>query len=161
MSMIKKKFIMLFISCFVFTSLFTMPLSASEYTPPVSTEAKYNLAEGGTQKFVITDDSGEYIDVIITELPGIGRIDNGSYKVEFSKPLTWKAGFYVTISSNKITSAYSPYHTTYIGSIHYPSLVRDSSVQASYHFTYKQGITSINTGIRAIISGTTLNVSSI
>lgn len=161
MSVIKKKIIMLLISCSFFTSLFYMSVSASESSHLISTVAEYNLVEGGTQEFVITDNSGEHIEVTIIELPANSRIDNGSYKVEFSKPLIWKAGFYVAISSNKITSAYSPYHNVYIGSILSPSLVRDSSIQASYHFTYKQGISYINTGIRAKISGTTLDVSMI
>lgn len=87
------------------------------------------------------------------------KIANGNYKVTYKKTGAWEAGFYVEISGNKITRAYSPFHSVAIGSISFPSLVKNSAEKATYSFLYKAGFVSYNTGVVATLSGTDLAIS--
>ena len=81
--------------------------------------------------------------------------------VEFSKPLSWQAGFYVDVKNNQIISAYSPYYKVDIGRIYNDTLKKDSNVKASYHFTYQQYVRYYSTGIYAQITNSTMRVSMI
>ena len=83
---------------------------------------------------------------------------SGTYEVAFETS-NWEAGFYVTISSNKITSAYSPFHTALRGSIKDATLVRNSNVKATYSFIFQLTILKFNTGVIAEISDSNLVVS--
>ena len=142
-------FIMLSI-CIFFT---TQTVSASEYLP---TEAMYDLELGGTQNFVIYDKLGNSITLTIEELSGINRVDNGTYKITYDSKPCWKAGFYVVISNNCITSVKDAFYTLYMGAMYSDTLVKDSTKQASYHLKYKYDAILYNTGVRASITGTTL-----
>lgn len=127
----------------------------------ISTEAIYDLEKGGVQKFEILDKNGDILDVLIEEMPGKSKIENGSYKVELTSKGCWKAGFNVEISGNKFTRVYSPYHATLIGTIKYEKFSVITSTQISYNFTYVINAVRINTGVKAVMSGSSLKVSQI
>lgn len=121
-------------------------------------EAIYDLEKGGTQQFALVDDNGDEMIIIVEELSGNERISAGNYKVTHTTS-SWSAGFYVTISSNKITKAYSPFHSVESGSISSATLTLNSSTQATYSFKHKWGIITWNTGVVAKISNGDLVVS--
>ena len=85
-------------------------------------------------------------------------MDNGTYKITH-KTAAWTAGFYVTIANNKITTAYSPFHSTVFGSISSASLYKNSTSTATYSFLYSILIGDFDTGVIASITNSTLNVS--
>jgi len=147
----------IFATMLIFALLFsnTMTICASENTPIAS----YDLEAGGTQTFHLEDSDGNEIIVTVEELTGNSRVSNGSYKVTYEYLNIWEAGFTVTVSGNKITRAYSPFHLASSGSISNTSLTLNSSSKATYKFLYKWGILSSTTGVVATISGTELKVS--
>ena len=132
-----------------------MSVSAGE----LPKEAVYDLEKGGTQYFVLQDEDGEITEVVIEEVITNARIANGNYKVSYKNTGAWEAGFYVEISSNKIASAYSPFHSVATGMILYPSLTRNSETKVAYSFLYKQAASNYSTGVIAEMSGTDLIVS--
>ena len=146
---------------FAFLLLFTLVMSStlSVLASNVQNDASYNLLKGGTQTFYIVDGDGRKCVITVEELYTKARISNGTYKVTYENPGLWTAGFYVKISNNKITSAYSSFYSTVSGSISGEKLLLNSSVKATFKFLYKVGLLSYNTGICASISGTSLTVS--
>ena len=122
------------------------------------TEAVYDLQKGGTQTFVVESKDGELQQITIEEVVENARVSEGSYKITH-KTSGWEAGFYVKISNNQITSAYSPFHVALRGSIKNAALVRNSSVKATYSFIYKVTIFSYDAGVIASISNSNLVVS--
>lgn len=135
--------------------------AAAEETGELPMAAIYDLQKGGTQEFEIMNENGETMYVTVEELDNTNRISNGSYKVSFASPGAWTAGFYVKISDNKITSAYSPFYTEVVGNIQNAYLVQDSSVKASYHFLYKFLLLNSSTGVQAKIENSNLVVTQI
>lgn len=123
--------------------------------------AEYDLLQGGTQEFTVKNLDGTTIYITITEIPSISRVNNGTYKIDYKVPLAWEAGFYVDITTNQIKSAYSPYYTLFTGSIKSTRLARESTSQASFYIVYNVMGLANSSGVRAIISGTTLSVSKI
>ena len=161
----KTKFLpllILFATLLTFVSPATAQASENEI-PTFSEEAVYDLTIGGTQTFSITDSNGNIAYVTISEEPSISRIDNGTYKVTYTEPGSWTAGFYVVISANSITSAKDKFYSVSSGSIIQSKLVLESSEQASHYLTYKYGTSVIlnYTGVRSTISGTSLKISKI
>lgn len=150
---IKRKFLAVILVVMMFM-LNTFMVSAAE----PQTEALYDLEKGGTQTFVIEGSDGEVQRVTIKEIATNARVASGTYEVAFETS-NWEAGFYVTISSNKITSAYSPFHTALRGSIKDATLVRNSNVKATYSFIFQLTILKFNTGVIAEISDSNLVVS--
>ncbi|MCF2684300.1 DUF5626 family protein, partial [Faecalicatena contorta] len=133
------------------------PVSAAAADSSFPSEASYDLSKGGIQTFEIQNENGDIDYVTIEELPRTLRVSNGSYLISYTSGSAWKASFKVDISSNKITKAYDPSHqvlTGIAGSILSPTLVKDSSTQATYRFVFKYLVTSTQTGIRGYISGT-------
>lgn len=146
------------VCCLILSS----PLSANAAELPVSSsKASYDLAKGGTQTFTINNKNGELIFVTITKLQSKSRISNGVYKVTFTKPNCWSAGFNVTITNNCFTSVGSKFYTVFSGSVINNHLSLESTKQASLYMTYRNNLIVYNTGVRAKISGTSLNVSEI
>ncbi len=137
----------------VLTNVFVV--SASE----PQTEAVYDLKKGGTQTFMLEGKDGEVQQVVIEEVSSNARVADDTYKISFTVEGAWTAGFYVKVSSNKITSAYSPFHTALRGSITSPQLVRNSNVKVTYSFIYKWTILKYDTGVIASISNSSLKVS--
>lgn len=97
-------------------------MAADETT---NAQAEYDLRKGGTQEFAVQDDDGTIIYVTITEIREKTRVSNGAYKIDYEVPLRWKVGFFVNITSNQITSAYSPYYTLTSGQINSSYLKKD------------------------------------
>lgn len=153
MRRIKRKFLAVTLVVMMFM-MNTFMVSAAE----PQKEAVYDLEKGGTQTFVIENADGDIQRVTIEEITGNARVASGTYEVSFETS-NWEAGFYVTISSNKITSAYSPFHTALRGSIKDATLVRNSNVKATYSFIFQLTILKFNTGVIAEISDSNLVVS--
>lgn len=129
------------------------------FAAELPTEAVYDMEKGGTQTFIVQDENGEINHITIEEISNNARISNGNYKVTYDNTGVWRAGFSVSISSNKITSAYSPFHSVATGSITFPVLTRNSTTKATYSFVYKFGVINYGTGVIATMSGTNLVVS--
>lgn len=161
----KTKFLpLLLLFSMLITLISPATAQASENKIPIfSEEAVYDLTIGGTQMFSITDAIGNIAYVTISEEPSISRIDSGTYKITYTEPSCWTAGFYVVISANAITSAKDRFFSASSGSITQSKLVLESSKQASHYLTYKFGTSVLlsYTGVRATIFGTTLKVSKI
>lgn len=130
--------------------------AANTTNQPITTEAVYDLTVGGTQEFTITDQDGNLAHVTVSEEISGPRIANGTYKVSYTSTGCWKASYYVAIKNNSITSVHTPSIITYAGSIITNNLVRESSKQASYYLSYRLNSIHLSTGVRSIISGTTL-----
>lgn len=155
----QKLFFSIFFLAFVLVATFPVHVMAADET--TNAQAEYDLLKGGTQEFTVQDDDGTIIYVTITEIRGKTRVSNGAYKIDYEVPLRWKAGFFVNITSNQITSAYSPYYTLTSGQINSSYLKKESSTQASYYLSYYSISYRANTGVRAIINKNTLSVSKI
>lgn len=132
--------------------------SIISFASPQKTSASYDLAKGGTQTFYIPNENGDYDEIVIEEISGNTRIDNGTYKITH-KTISWKAGFNVTISANKITSVSSPFHESYVGKITLPSLSRNNTTTATYSFIHTVAFINNNTGVIASIENNNLIVS--
>lgn len=136
--------------------------AADDNTNSVTEEkgsVSYDLTVGGTQTFTIEDEEGNAVVVTVEELPSSTRISNGTYRVTFTSPFAWKAGFNVVISANKMSSVNSPFYETTIGAIQNPVLLKESTTQASYSFSYTRLGSAVRTGVRAKISNNELKVS--
>lgn len=161
----KKIFLSILISfSMLCTFVFPCTVQAAENKKSILTEeAVYDLTLGGTQEFTIIDSDGNVVYITISEEPGIYRVDNGTYKVTYEESGNWKAGYYVVISNNSITSVKDKFYSVSSGSITYSKLSLESSKQASLYLTYKYGTSSVisYTGVRSNISGTSLKVSKI
>lgn len=156
----KNKLLPFLILCLVL-SLFISPLStkAADYeNEALPTAAEYDLTIGGTQEFTIADAEGNTAYVTISEEPSTSRIANGTYRVTYTSTGCWTARYNVVISNNSISSVNSPAHAAITGTIIYSRLVKESSKQATYYLTRQLNAYTIHTGMRSVISGTTLKV---
>lgn len=148
----------LFLLPILISILFIFPATVKAEEITETHVADYDMAIGGTQKFSLTDSDGSLIYVTVTELPSTSRIANGTYKVSYRSALTWEASYNVVISNNSITAVNSKHYTVYNGMIIYDQLVKESAKQASYYLTWKNNGITKNTGMRSVISGTSLKV---
>lgn len=136
----------------------SMTISVSAATPQESqNSATYDRTVGGTQVFHLKDQYGEESIVTVTELPSGSRVANGKYKVEYTKNLYWNAGFTISVSSNRIMSAYGEYATPYLGSITNATLIVDHSKQATYQFNFNL-LSTQQTGVRCVLDGDNIQV---
>lgn len=140
----------------IFTSTNSIVTFAAK---PVS-KTIYDLNKGGSQSFRIENENGEIEEIVIEEIPDKTRVDGGTYHVYY-KALAWTAGFYIKISDNTITSAYSPYYKVDTGSITNDTLTRNSASKATYSFYHKVAIMTYKTGVTATISNSELKVQKI
>lgn len=124
----------------------------------LSREAVYDLEKGGTQTFLVQDENGEIGEVVIYEIEENARVGNGKYEVSYNNKGYWKAGFYVQVENNKITSAYSPFYDTTYGTISEAYLNKNSTVKVTYSFLYKHLLTVHETGVIASIKNNDLVV---
>lgn len=120
--------------------------------------AAYDMEQGGSQNFMFCDKNGTTIEVIIEEIYSDSRIADGAYKISYKNTGAWEAGFYLKISDNQITDAYSPFYSVATGNILAPNLARTGTKEAVLSFIYKQAAISYSTGVVAKISGTELIV---
>lgn len=158
----KQKFLSLLL---FFTILFTFisPATVHAYeneSYESSEDAIYDLSIGGTQIFKIVDSDGNIGYITVSEEPSLSRISNGTYKITYTEPQLWTAGFYVDIKSNSIASAKNKFYSVSKGIITESKLALESSKQASHYFCYKSGTNAFpnHIGVRATISGTSLKV---
>lgn len=147
----------------LFALVIVMMISTISASPVVAAqqevEAVYDMKRGGTQMFSLHDENGEEVEIEIEEIPGVGRIKDGSYKVSYKKKGSWEAGFYVKVSDNKITNAYAPFSSATIGKITSATLTRNSSLKATYSFVHTYLVISYDTRVIAKISGDNLVIS--
>lgn len=139
-----------------FLILFVSSQNVLANTIPV--EAVYDLEKGGVQEFFVQNRNGEICEVTIEEIRA-NRISNGSYKVTYRNPGSWDAGFYVTISNNQITKAYSPFNYAYVGKIKLPVLTKNTNLKATYSFVFEYNLINYQTGVVAKILDSELIVS--
>lgn len=151
-----KKILYIFTACFFFFLLKIDDVQAS-----VSTEGVYyDLVKGGTQEFVVPDDSGHDIYILVEEVPSISlfSVNNGSYRISGKKTGLWEASYYINVANGNITNAYSPSVTAITGSFSSTYLGLDSSKQATYYLGWKMGILNYNHYLRASISNDSLKI---
>lgn len=128
------------------------------FAAELPTEAVYDMEKGGTQEFLIRDAEGNVGTVIIEEIEGNSRVADGNYRVSYDNTGVWEAGFFVSISDNKIYNAYSPFYYALAGEIRYPGLTRPSTTQAVLAFIYVRNLINYNTGVSAKITNSNLVV---
>lgn len=160
----KKKMLMMILcmaTVFVCQPMLHVSASAASLMEEEKTVASYDMAVGGTQTFELTDEEGEEVIVTVSELPSIGRVANGAYQISFTSPTKWEAGYKITVSNNRITSAYDKYYKVYSGSISSDKLKIDSAIQATYTFEHNILFHSASRGVRSILNGNKIDVSTI
>lgn len=118
--------------------------------------AEYDMAQGGTQQFTILDDDNEEITIVVEEYPSLNRVANGTYKISSEKANSWRASYDIVVSSNLITQAKNPSATAITGSFITKSLKHESSKQATYYLTKKNGLLVNNLQVRSTINGTSI-----
>ena len=149
---------------FLFLALFTLYVNSFSFTAnaadskSITCSAKYDLTIGGTHSFQLTDNKNNMVIITITEEENITRLENKTYSVSFKSPLAWEAGYKVVINNNSITSVHSAWNKPILGTILSPRLVKESSKQATYYFTYQLLGVATSPGVRTLITGTTMEV---
>lgn len=154
----KKRFPILFaLMAFIFTAS-SFPATAADKS--LASEASYGLCSDKEEQFILADSSGEAVYVTITPLKTNARVNNGSYRVQYTKPDSWKASFVVSISNNQFTGVSSPYVVPIEGNISNILLKKTSSAQAKLTFSWKIpfSVLPISCGIKAYISNKQLKV---
>ena len=132
--------------------------TSSETDETVDTEVVYDLEEGGTQVFHLTEEDGSSSEIIIEPVPSVFRISNGTYKISRTSKGNWTASFYITVNSNKIIKAYNKSCKALRGTISKIALTKNSSSKTTLSFTYKSIVFNATTGIVATIKGRKLSV---
>lgn len=99
-------------------------------------EINYDIEQGGTQTFVIEDEDGEKLKLVIEEMSGRARVANGTYKITRTKPNAWTAGFYIKVSANRITKVYGKFYKEIKGTINNISLTKKSDAEGVLTFFY-------------------------
>lgn len=146
---------MLFVLFSIILSNSTSVLAA-EY----DSEAVYDMNIGGTQNFVLEDSKGKEIYITILENSLQTRaLENKSYSISLTAPLSWTAGYNVVIRNNLISSVNSPHYKCYTGKISSAALKKDSSKQATLRFTHTVLGISTRGGVRTNIADNKLKVS--
>lgn len=148
----QKKFFSLIVLALIVSMTKHLVICAAE----TNDTARYDLLKGGTQTFVI-EKNGEKQTITIEYIDCMARIADDTYKVNVETS-GWTAGFYIKVTDNKISSAYSPFYVVKRGSIENSNLTQNSNVKVTYSFVYKWTLMRYNTGVIATISGTSLKV---
>lgn len=160
MNRFKKKILQLLALTIVLSSSLTVnaaPVQEEDVLSPVI----YDMDAGGKQTFEVVESDGDISYITITELPPMGRVYNGTYNIEQTRPGNWTAGFNVVVSGNRFTSVYGQYCYILTGSIVSDYLSLDSSAQASYTFVHKISSIYTQTGLGCRISGGDIHVFSL
>jgi len=153
----KNRMILVFIAAFC---LFNQRITThADMIPETSTYAEYNLVEGETETIQIADLNNQPVYVTISKDFSPARaLGNGTYKITYTSPGAWKAGYKINISNNTITSVHSPYHFAITGNVQSGRLVKNNSKQVSYYVIYKKNGLRSNPCVRSKISGNTLKI---
>lgn len=99
-------------------------------------EINYDIEQGGSQIFIIEDEDGEKSELVIEEMPETARTLNKTYKITCTKPKAWTAGFYVKVSSSKITKVYDKFYKAIMGKIDNSRLTKVSESEGRLTFLY-------------------------
>lgn len=99
-------------------------------------EVDYDMEQGGKQVFTIEEEDGEESELVIEEMPGGARVASGTYKITRTKPKTWTAGFYIKVSSNRITKVYNRFYKAIRGNITNVKLSKESDAEGRLVFRY-------------------------
>ena len=124
----------------------------------VTTIVEYDLKKGGAQAFYLLDEDANIEIITIEEVQKNSRVANNTYKISY-ETTHWIAGFYVVIFNNRISSAYSPFHSCSSGDIKSPMLILETTTKATYTFIYKLTIRLYDTGVIASVKNDKLIVS--
>lgn len=142
--------------------LSTVPVHAA-VTPAEqqNVTAEYDILQGGSQEFTLYDAEGNPVYVTIEEESTIYRVADRTYSVSFKSPMAWEAGYKVDVKNNTISSVHSPWSRTILGTISAQRLVKESSTQATYYFTYKITALSTYQGVRTKVSSSKITVTNV
>lgn len=153
-----KKKIVFILLAMMLEILNTLVVSAAE----LPKQAVYDLEEGGTQTFLVKNEKDEEIQIVVEEIIDNSRISDNKYRIVLTSPGAWTAGFYVIIVNNQIEGVYSPFYSTFSGSIINGYFMKNSNMKATYSFVYKATLfLEYETGVQVTMSGTELKVSKI
>lgn len=158
MKRIQKVISIMLLSLLCLSSFPLNSYAAAAATEAETSSAEYDLTIGGTQLFQLVDEDNNLLIVTITEEEDILRLENKTYSVSFKSPLAWEAGYKVVVNNNSITSVHSAWNKPILGTILSPRLVKESSKQATYYFTYQLLGIATSPGVRTTITGTTMEV---
>lgn len=143
-----KKSMAAFVLCGVLTGTQWMNVSAAEIGENIpeeiteetettnSSEVNYDIEQGGKQVFTIEEEDGEESELVIEEMPGGARVANGTYKITRTKTGVWTAGFYIKVSSNRITKVYNKFYKAIRGKISNVKLSKESDSEGRLAFQY-------------------------
>ena len=103
---------------------------------------------------------GRTMHIVVEEIPGISlfSLNNGSYRISGKKTGLWEASYYISVTNETITRAYSPNAIAITGSFSSTYLGLDSNKQATYYLGWKMGILNYNHYLRATIRNGFLSV---
>lgn len=151
-----KKILLVFGLLFSFSLFKTGEVQASE----VADTIYYDLKKGGTQEFITSDSEGRTMHIVVEEIPGISlfSLNNGSYRISGKKTGLWEASYYISVTYETISRAYSPNAIAITGSFSSTYLGLDSNKQATYYLGWKMGILNYNHYLRATIRSGFLSV---
>lgn len=99
-------------------------------------EVDYDMEQGGKQVFTIEEEDGEESELVIEEMPEMARALNKTYKITRTKSKAWTAGFYVKVSSGKITRVYDKFYKAIRGKITNAKLSKESEAEGRLTFLY-------------------------
>lgn len=134
-------------------------MAEEETTPVVNQEVLYDMNQGGTQTFEVVDNEDKKLVIEVEEIPNYLRsVKNGSYKISASTTGQWKASYYITVSNNKITKAYSPSIVAYAGSFTSADLKIDNSTQSTYYIKRKVFLITTSINLRAKLLSNNISI---
>ena len=120
---------------FMFIFSFSLFKSGEVQASEVADTVYYDLKKGGTQEFITSDSEGRTMHIVVEEIPGISlfSLNNGSYRISGKKTGLWEASYYISVTNETISRAYSPNAIAITGSFSSTYLGLDSNKQASYY----------------------------
>lgn len=137
----------------------TNVMAEEETIPVVNQEVLYDMNQGGKQTFEVIDSEGGQVVIEVEQIANYLRsVKNGNYKISASTTGQWKASYYITVSNNKITKAYSPFITAYTGSFASADLKIDHSTQSTYYMKRKVFLMTTSINLRAKLLSNTISI---
>lgn len=125
----------------------------------------YDVALGGKQTFSVLDEDQKEIIITVEEVfpesstdISLFSVSNGSYKISGSKPGFWEASYYITVTSQKITRAFSPSATAITGNLIKTNLSLISDKKTSYEIAWKAGILKSTFYLNATLNNDSISI---
>lgn len=147
-------------SFFIFFNFNTIQVQAEGNNSLSKTDTiSYDLEQGGTQTFTVTNDSFENYIITIEEEPSYFRsISNNTYKITKERALQWKVSYKIDVRSHAITRAHSPAITNYLGSVTSSNLKIDHAKQATYYIRMNLLTLNSSVNVRAKLLNNSIEV---